>query len=102
MQELPKTPFTFQQFVKYPVYAICFLLITYFIYKEFVESNGCQTENEYLRKELVQVRSEKDQLTTALLIKNGIIFKQAEEAKEKDSTIREKLGVKAKKIIEGN
>ncbi len=43
-------------------------------------------------------RNKNDILTTALLIKNGIILKQAVEAKEKDSTTYKKLN-KSKKIV---
>jgi len=101
MQELPKAPFSFQQFVKYPVYGICFLLIIYFVYKEFVESNAYKTENARLRIENQQYKASQDALTNALLISRGINIQQAIEKKVLDSTIREKLGDKAKQIIGG-
>lgn len=99
---IPKPPFSFDQFVKYPVYAVCFILIIYFMYKEFIQKDSCSEDNRYLKQELSKARREKDDLTTALLIKNGIIFKQELEKKELDSTLRQKVGVKAKSIIGGN
>ncbi|WP_448104750.1 hypothetical protein [Pedobacter panaciterrae] len=101
MQDLPKVPFSFQQFVKYPVYGICFLLIIYFVYKEFVETNAYKTENARLRLEVQQYKASQDALTNALLISRGINIQQAIEKKVLDSTIREKLGDKAKQIIGG-
>ena len=58
-----------------------------------------KSDCEECEKRYQAERSKNDILTTALLIKNGIIFKQASEAKEKDSTIYKKLGDKAKKIV---
>jgi len=101
MQDLPKAPFSFQQFVKYPVYGICFLLIMYFIYKEFVETNAYKTENARLRLEVQQYKANQDALTNALLVSRGINIQQAIEKKVLDSTIRQKLGDKAKQIIGG-
>lgn len=46
-------------------------------------------------------RNKNDILTTALLIKNGIILQQAVEAKVKDSTITKKLN-KSKEIVKQN
>ncbi|AMR34124.1 hypothetical protein A0256_23080 [Mucilaginibacter sp. PAMC 26640] len=60
---------------------------------------NCETEKTELRKELVQARADKDALTTALLVKNGIILQQAQEQANLDSTIRTKVGQKAKKIV---
>jgi hypothetical protein len=101
MNNLPKAPFTFNQFVKYPVYGVCFLLILYFVYKEFVETNAYKTENARLRIEVQVYKANQDALTNALLISKGINIQQAIEKKVLDSTIREKLGNKAKQIIGG-
>lgn len=103
-QNIP--PVSFLQIVKHPVsYALIVVvsLMWFFVYK-FGDSSdqvnkNCEAEKVELRRELVQVRAEKDQLTTALLIKNGIIYKQEQDKKELDSTIRNTVGQKAKKII---
>lgn len=60
---------------------------------------NCEAENTELRKERNQALADKDALTTALLIKNGIILQQAQEKEELDSTLRTKVGQKATKIV---
>lgn len=60
---------------------------------------NCEAEKKQLRMELTQARADKDALTTALLVKNGIILQQAQDKKELDSTIRTTVGQKAKKIV---
>lgn len=99
-------PVSFLQIVKHPVsYALVVVvsLLWYFVGMVKDSSNqvnkNCEAEKVELRRELVQVRAEKDQLTTALLIKNGIIYQQEQDKKELDSTIRNTLGPKLKRII---
>ena len=60
-----------------------------------LKKNDCEECERRWRDE----RAKNDALNTALLIKNGIIYKQATEAKEKDSSLRDKLEVKSKKVI---
>ena len=79
------------------LFAVCVLLL-YFILKKPNE-DGCEDEKKQLRIELTQARADKDALTTALLVKNGIILQQAQDKKELDSTIRTTVGTKAKKIL---
>ena len=78
-------------------------IIMFFVYKFGVatdkNTDNCQIENAMLRKENAQYRADKDALTTALLVKNGIILQQAQEQANLDSTIRTKVGTKAKKIV---
>jgi hypothetical protein len=104
LEVLPKV--TFNQILKSPpVYmlmvAVCLLM--YFVTKFGNTSDqvnvNCEAEKTELRRELTQARADKDALTTALLVKNGIILQQAEERKDLDSTIRTKVGTKAKKIL---
>jgi hypothetical protein len=75
----------------------------YFVYRFGTSSDqvniNCEAEKTELRKELTQARADKDALTTALLIKNGIILQQAQDKKELDSTIRTTVGQKAKSIV---
>jgi hypothetical protein len=78
-------------------------LLWYFVYQFTGSSDqvniNCEAEKKQLRIELTQARADKDALTTALLVKNGIILQQAQDQKELDSTIRTKVGTKAKKIL---
>lgn len=68
----------------------CVVLLLYTVLKK----GDC----EECEKRYEAERSKNDVLTTALLIKNGIILKQEIKAKEKDSTINEKLN-KSKNIV---
>ena len=78
-------------------------LLWYFVYQFTGSSDqvniNCEAEKKQLRIELTQARADKDALTTALLVKNGIILQQAQDKKELDSTIRTTVGTKAKKIL---
>jgi hypothetical protein len=104
LTEIPKI--TFNQIIKSPpVYmlmvAVCLLM---FFVNKFGNSSdqvneNCEAEKTELRKELTQARADKDALTTALLVKNGIILQQAQDQKELDSTLRKKVGQKATIIV---
>lgn len=103
-QNLPAI--SFSQIVKHPVsYALMIIvgLLSFFVSRYTGASDqvnkNCEAEKVELRKELAQSRAEKDQLVTALLIKNGIIFQQEQDKKALDSTIRNTLGPKVKKLI---
>lgn len=101
---MPKLPFSLPDVVRYPLHAVVYLLLTYFVFKEFTRGRECddlRTENQYLKGENAQYKADQSALTNALLVSQGINIKQAIEKKELDSTIREKIGEKAKKIISG-
>jgi hypothetical protein len=97
---------SFEQILKSPpVYMlmVAVSLLWFFAY-QFIGSSdqvniNCEAEKKQLRIELTQARADKDALTTALLVKNGIILQQAQDKKELDSTIRTTVGKKAKKIL---
>lgn len=61
----------------------CVVLLLYTVLKKS-DCEDCERRYE-------TERTKNDVLTTALLIKNGIILNQEIKAKEKDSTIKEKL-----------
>ena len=99
----------FNQVLKSPptyMLIVAVSLMWFFVYQFTGTSDqvniNCESEKRQLRAELTQARAEKDQLTTALLIKNGIIYKQEQEKMEIDSALREGPGKKAKKIIKEN
>lgn len=102
MNNLPKA--SFNQVVKSP--AVYYMLVAisvmwFFVYKfggasEQVNKN-CEQENAHLRTENAAIRKEKDDLTMALLVKNGIIN---EIKKATDSAAKEKFGNDAVKIIQ--
>lgn len=96
---VPKMPFNFNAFVKYPLQAVLFILLAYFVYKEFTKSDECSELKNIIaaqEKRIAKLESDKDNLTTSLLVKNGIID---EIKKSTDSLIREKVGNEAKKIV---
>ncbi|GAB1464116.1 hypothetical protein [Pedobacter sp.] len=97
---IPKMPFNFNAFVKYPLQAVCFILLAYFVYKEFRKKDECSDLRSIISKQekrIVKLESDKDNLTNSLLVKNGIID---EIKKSTDSLIREKVGNEAKKIVQ--
>jgi len=75
------------------LFAVCVLLIIFLLKKP----DNC--ESEEWKEAYNSERTKNDVLTTALLIKNGVIFKQEQDKRELDSTIRQKIGERAKKII---
>lgn len=97
---------TFSQVVRAPVtymLMVALSLMWFFVYRFGASSDqvnkNCEAEKIELRKELNQSRADKDALMIALLIKNGIILQQAKEQMHLDSTLRMKVGAKAKKIL---
>ncbi|RYF26542.1 MAG: hypothetical protein EOO42_01185 [Flavobacteriales bacterium] len=101
MQNIPKA--SFNQVVKSP--AVYYMLVAvsvmwFFVYKfggasEQINTN-CEQENAHLRLENTNIRKEKDDLTMALLVKNGIIN---EIKKATDSAAKKSFGNDAVKII---
>lgn len=99
---------TFGQVVRAPVtymLMVALSLMWFFVYRFGASSDqvnkNCEAEKSELRKELNQSRADKDALMIALLIKNGIILQQAKEQMQLDSTLRMKVGAKAKNILKG-
>jgi hypothetical protein len=97
---------TFSQVVRAPVtymLMVALSLMWFFVYRFGASSDqvnkNCEAEKLELRKELNQSRADKDALMIALLIKNGIILQQAKEQMHLDSTLRMKVGNRAKKIL---
>jgi hypothetical protein len=97
---------SFNQVLKSPqtyMLMVAVSLLWFFVYQFTGSSDqvniNCEAEKAQLRKDLTQARTDKDQLTTALLIKNGIIYKQEQDKQELDSALREGPGKKAKKIV---
>lgn len=95
----------FKQALKSPAtyYMLVAISVMWVFVYQFIGSSdkvnvNCEAEKAELRRELNQVRADKDALTTALLIKNGIILQQVQERKELDSAIN-KVGTKAKQIL---
>lgn len=92
---MPKFP----DFVKYPLHVVLYVLLGYFIYKEFTKKDECLELRKIIvtqETRITKLENDKDNLTTSLLVKNGIIN---EIKKSTDSIVREKVGNTAKKII---
>jgi len=82
--QIPKIPITFPNFVKYPLQAVTYMLLLYFVYKEFTKpSDPCRDLRETLARQEerinalemfnMQLIKSNDDFKNALLVKNGII-----------------------------
>lgn len=99
MQNIPIPRITFLQWVKYPWAALLICAVFGLGVMFNINSNinnqriiDCNRNNVELKKELSVKDEQLNQLTTALLIKNGII-------NEINSIVKEKVGDDAKRII---
>lgn len=99
MQNIPIPRITFLQWVKYPWAALLICAVFGLGVMFNINSNinnqriiDCNKGSAELKKELAIKDEQLNQLTTALLIKNGII-------NEINSIVKEKVGDDAKKII---
>lgn len=97
---IPKLPFSFAAFVRNPIHGLLFIMITYFVYNELYRvKDDCSELRKIVaaqEKRIAKLEGDKDNLTTALLVKNGIID---EIRKNTDSLVRERVGNEAKKIV---
>lgn len=83
-----KLPFAFPDFVKYPLQGMLYLLLGYFVYKEFTKKDECadlRATNQAQSIRIVDLEQQKDDLTWAIAVKSGIID---ELKSKKDSTTR--------------
>lgn len=84
-----KLPFAFPDFVKYPLQGMLYLLLGYFVYKEFTKKDECadlRVTNQAQAIRIVDLEQQKDDLTWAIAVKSGIID---ELKSKKDSTTKE-------------
>jgi hypothetical protein len=84
---------------KYPwgVTVVSLFAVVILLLYTVLKKNDCSECEQRYEAE----RSKNDILTNALLVKNGIIFKQAVEAEKKDSITTIKLN-KSKQIVNGH
>lgn len=94
---------TFQQIVKYPVTWLLVVVVFAIgvVFNKFValgqeSKDDCDKRVAYLEQKLTESENRERNLTTVLLIKNGVIN---EVKKATDSVVREKVGNEAKKIV---
>ncbi len=94
---------TFQQIVKYPVTWLLVVVVFAIgiVFNKFValgqeSKDDCDKRVAYLEQKLTESETRERNLTTALLIKNGVIN---EVKKATDSIVRVKVGDDAKKIV---
>ncbi|PRY51532.1 hypothetical protein B0I27_107118 [Arcticibacter pallidicorallinus] len=89
MPNMPKLPFAFPDFVKYPLQGMLYLLLGYFVYKEFTKKDECADLRVTVKAQalrIVEVEKRNDDLTWAIAVKSGIID---ELRSKKDSTTKE-------------
>ena len=97
---MPKMPITWKEFKGNELTAVLFILLLYFVYKEFTGKDDCDDLREALkieRAENAQLTADKEKLTTAIFVKNGVIDAILESV---DSTARVKLPPKEVKTNE--
>jgi hypothetical protein len=73
---IPKVPISFPSFVKYPLQAVTYVLLAYFIYKEFTKKDECvdlRAINITLNKRVSTLEDKNDNLTWAIAVKSGVI-----------------------------
>lgn len=73
---IPKLPFSFSNLVKYPLQAVVYLLLSYFVFKEFTRGHECddlRAANIALSKRVDKLEKDKDDLTWAVAVKSGVI-----------------------------
>lgn len=73
---IPKLPFSFPDVVRYPLHAVVYLLLTYFVYKEFTKKDACadlRVTADTQGKRILKLEKDKDELTWAIAVKSGII-----------------------------
>jgi hypothetical protein len=87
---MPKLPFSFADIVKYPLQAVLYLLLAYFVFKEFTSGHECDDLRITVAsqaKRIDKLEKDKDDLTWAVAVKSGVI----DQLKSKqDSTTKEK------------
>ncbi|WP_219223368.1 hypothetical protein [Pedobacter antarcticus] len=85
---IPKLPFAFPDFVKYPLHGLLYLLLLYFVFKEFTRGSECDDLRltvEIQGKRIAKLEKDKDDLTWAIAVKSGII----DHLKSKKDSIKE-------------
>jgi hypothetical protein len=91
---MPKLPFSLTDIVKYPLQVVVYLLLAYFVFKEFTSGHECddlRAANTALSKRVDKLEKDKDDLTWAVAVKSGVI----DQLKSKqDSTSKEKQNEK--------
>lgn len=93
---LPKFP----DFVKHPLHVVLYILLTYFIYKEFTKKDECiELRNIVITQEkrIATLEESNGALVNAILVKNGIID---DIKRNTDSLVYKKVGNQAKTIVQ--
>lgn len=73
---MPKLPFSFPDFVRYPLHAVVYVLLAYFVYKEFTKTDECadlRTTVISQGNRIAKLEKDKDDLTWAIAVKSGVI-----------------------------
>lgn len=73
---MPKLPFSLPDVVRYPLHTVVYLLLLYFVYKEFTKKDECadlRTINKAQATRIVTLEAKNDQLTYSVAVKSGVI-----------------------------
>ncbi|WP_129714673.1 hypothetical protein [Pedobacter sp. SYP-B3415] len=95
------TPEKMQKYPWATTAVVLFSVCVFLTFKLLQKPVGCETEVKVWRDLYLQEKGNSDKLRDAIYVKNGVIYQQEVEKKKLDSTIRQKLGEKAKRIVEG-
>lgn len=73
---IPNMPIKFPDFVKYPLHVVLYILLAYFVYKEFSKKDECadlRATTVAQAARITTLENKIDQLTYSIAVKSGII-----------------------------
>lgn len=73
---MPKLPFSLPDVVRYPLHTVVYLLLLYFVYKEFSKGDECadlRSNSIAQAARITTLENKIDQLTYSIAVKSGII-----------------------------
>ena len=82
---IPKLPFSFPDVVRYPLHVVVYLLLSYFVYKEFTKKDECadlRTTSSLQAKRIEALESKIDELTYSIAVKSGVLEKIIKSKKD--------------------
>lgn len=81
---MPKLP-TIPDIVKYPLQSVVYLLLAYFVFKEFTRTDPCadlRKSDQEKSKRIAILEEKVDQLTYAVAVKSGVLDRVIQQKKD--------------------